>query len=238
MSDTRTDQLNVLPPAQDKPPLKVNVYQHMQLANTQLAPLFPYHGEGDIVPTGIIFRGGDGDDYGFFQHTNTVDEVGLCWGGAGSRVRAGQVSVGGRTHGVGGHGMNDPQFFIVMTVTQRQVDGQIQSEAIQFLCEKCQQELFRLEFPANMRAVAESGASPSFADFSRFPPLATIEGTERAAENYNADEAKHKCSECGHKNRPFPNRAWGWWQYVKHTQIVEKARETLDEAGGGKGSAS
>jgi len=239
MSDTKTDKFIIPPPPENKPPLKVNAYRHMQSANTQLAPLFPYHGEGDIVPTGTIHKGGGGHDHGFFQHTNTVDEVSLCWGSDGSRMRSGQLRVGAKHHGVGAPGQNDPEFFALNTNTQRQAEGQTQSETIQFLCEQCQHELFRLEFPANARALKESGSNgPSFADFKHFPPLSTIEGAERAAVTYNADESKHKCPECGHENKPFPNEPWGWWHHMKHTEIAEKARQALDQATNGERSGS
>ena len=232
MSGNKSQEFVIPPPPEDKPPLKVNVYLHMQLANTQLAPLFPYHGEGDIVPLGTIHQGGSGLDHGFFQHTNSVDEVSLCWGSDGSRARPGLVRVGARTHGVGAPGQDDPEFFALMTNSQRQAEGEVQWEVMRFLCGNCQHELFRLDFPANMRAVAESGAGPGFADFHHFPPLSTIEGAERAAVNYNADEAIRRCPECGYENNPFPRDVWGWWHYMKHTQIIEKARDTLDHSGG------
>ena len=48
------------PPTGAREPLKVNVYERMQHANTQLVPLFPYYGPGAIVYSGALFRGGPG----------------------------------------------------------------------------------------------------------------------------------------------------------------------------------
>ena len=46
------------PPDGTREPRKVNVFEQMQHANTQLIPLFPYYGPGAIVYSGAIFRGG------------------------------------------------------------------------------------------------------------------------------------------------------------------------------------
>ena len=54
------DNLTLAPPAPDKEPLKVNVFEFMKGANSALIPLFPYLDEGAIVPCGTMFDGGPG----------------------------------------------------------------------------------------------------------------------------------------------------------------------------------
>ena len=44
-------------PRDDRPPLKVNLFERMQGGNCQLMPLFPYEDADSLVPAGAIFRG-------------------------------------------------------------------------------------------------------------------------------------------------------------------------------------
>ncbi|HMK11809.1 MAG TPA: hypothetical protein VK461_09525, partial [Acidimicrobiales bacterium] len=76
----RKAEHRIPPPTGTREPLKVNVYERMQHANTQLVPLFPYYGPGAIVYSGALFRGGPGYDVGHFFHYNTVDEITFVWG--------------------------------------------------------------------------------------------------------------------------------------------------------------
>src|SRR5215213_9128898 len=87
------------PPAADKEVLKVNVYEHMQRGNSQLLPLFPYCGEGDLIPAGALLRGTADGDWGHFFHVNTVDEVVTVFGGEGALLQTGQVYATQKVHG-------------------------------------------------------------------------------------------------------------------------------------------
>lgn len=213
--------LSISAPSGEKEALKANAYQFIRSANSQLAPLFPYCDEGAIVPTTVALRGGEGNDFGYFLHMNTVDEVFLCFGASGGRVRTGQVAVGAKLHGVAGPD-GEKEEFSCAVITQRQLVGQPQPEAIMFQCEECQHELFKYEFEAD--AVNDKD--------SYFPPLDTIRGTEEAALLFNSKESNLKCPKCGHVNKPFPNPLWGWGDYMKRTDIVERGRRLLDEAAG------
>src|SRR5207237_952168 len=90
---TKTETASAAPPRRipsprgDKEILKVNIYDRMQSGNTQLLPLFPYFGEGAVVPCGAILRGEPGADWGHFFHWNTVDEVVVVYGGRGGLLQ-------------------------------------------------------------------------------------------------------------------------------------------------------
>lgn len=209
--------LRVPPPAPGKVAMKANAYRTARQSNTQLLPLFPYDGPGDVVVACAAIRAGGGAGrLGYFLHTNSVDEVMVSFGSNG-RVRTGDVNVGPRTHGVGGSA--DIEFFALTTVTQRQLDEGTQPEAVAFPCEACQQEVFRFEFTG----VGEGDA------VNRFPGLPSIVGAARAAQAFNASEANRTCRACGHVNLSFPIEKWGWDRYDARTDIAETARNALEE---------
>lgn len=66
--------LEIPPPNPRKPPLQANVFHMLRSSNTALAPLFPYAGEGDLVPAPSIFWGGPNRETSVFNHRNSVDE--------------------------------------------------------------------------------------------------------------------------------------------------------------------
>src|SRR6202035_127038 len=76
-------------PREDRPPLKVNLFEKMQGGNCQLIPLFPYEDADSLVPAGAIFRGEPGADFGQFFHFNTVDEVAHVFGAHGALLQTG-----------------------------------------------------------------------------------------------------------------------------------------------------
>lgn len=206
-------------PKPGKHPLRTNVYLQARHSNTQLLPLFPYDEAGDIVPACASMRsfpGGPG--IGYFQHLNTVDEIMVSFGSTGD-IRSGDVAVGARTHGVGGWGATN-EFFAVMTITQRQMEGPGQTEALASICEECGAEVTRIDYPAQLGA-GERGS---------FPPLATIEYSARWAAQHNESEESRTCKACGHVNKPFPTYIWGFDRYMFNTGIVEEARAALEEA--------
>lgn len=217
MNALDTGALAMPEPRPDKPPLKVNAYRHARQANTQLLPLFPYDGPGDIVSACTSIRaGGHSGKRGYFHHTNAVDEVMVSFG-ANGKVRTGDVMVGPRTHGVGGSG--DREFFALNVVTQRQLESGEQLEAIAFTCESCSREIFRHEFSAF--------TTEGHAGF--FPPLPSNAGAAEAAAQFNASQENRRCKSCGHLNEPFPILMWGWDRYLRSTAVAEDARQALEE---------
>jgi hypothetical protein len=205
-------------PDPKKPPMKANLFETARQANTQLLPLFPYIGPGDIVPCSASMRSAGGhNQIGYFLHTNSVDEVAISFGSTG-RIRTGDVWCGPRTHGVGGD--SSEPFFALMCITQRQrEEGSGQPETVAIQCEKCNTELARHEFEG-----VEADAD------SRIPPLPTTVGSLAAAQKYNETPEVRRCPNCGHDNPPFPLHIWGWGRYVMNTGIAEDAWTALNEA--------
>lgn len=214
----------IAPPAPDKPPLKVNAFLAMRSSNTALSPLFPYAGDGDLVPCASILWGGENRDMGVFNHTNSVDEVAICFAAENSRARPGFAYVGSRTHLVGRFFENpsDPANLHASIVTQRQSGPGIpQSETLTFICEACQTPLLRHEFSSkNDRA---AGADlPGYT-----PPLETVMEGAECLEEFNADVARRTCTQCGKINDPFPVSVWGWDNYRHHAVAAERARRLM-----------
>jgi hypothetical protein len=198
-----------------KEPMKVNAFEMARRGNTQLLPLFPYTGAGDIVPCCAALKSdGRGGSIGYFVHTNDVDEVAIVLGGDGAK-RTGDVFVGPRSHGVGGS--STEAFSAVMVIAQRQRDEGEQVEAVTFQCESCNGELLKYSFGG---AAYEAG---------RPDLLPTIVGGFEAARDYNAGD--RKCHQCGHVNPQFPLHIWGWGHHVFVSEIASRARQALVEAG-------
>lgn len=224
-ADTR-----IPPPDDTREPLKVNVYERMQHANTQLVPLFPYYGPGAIVYCGALFRGGPGYDVGHFFHNNTVHEVAFVWGASGALLDTGRIMATPNLHGVNSY-MRDPESpdsFLVITICQRQTDSEPQTEQLIWRCAKCHQHLLVHEFTD----------SPSEDHDDRFPGFPTINESVEPVERFNTDESIRTCAKCGHLNPPFPMERWGWDQWAKQQRTVNDARTTLlakaDEAFAGE----
>ncbi|AJW98437.1 hypothetical protein QHI69_20340 [Burkholderia gladioli pv. gladioli] len=211
-----TSSIRIEPPRPGKVAMKANAYRTARQSNSQLLPMFPYDGPGDIVVTCAAIRaGGAAGRLGYFLHMNSVDEVMVSFGSNG-RVRTGDVNVGPRTHGVGGS--TDVEFFALTTVTQRQLECGEQPEAIIFSCESCREEVFRHEFTG----LGVDGAE------SRFPGLPSIIGAAQGAKTFNASEAARTCPACGHVNQTFPIDKWGWDVYDARTEIAETAWRALE----------
>lgn len=206
--------------AAPKVPLKVNAYEMARQGNSQLLPLFPYLGPGDIVPCVAAFRSdGKGTHIGYFVHHNVVDEVGLSLGSTG-RLRSGDMFVGHKSHGVGGD--TDQPYFAVLVITQRQLDEGEQPEGMTFQCEKCATELYRYNF--------EGGLSEGKEPPNNLTPLPSLEGSFASTVALNSSEKLRTCTSCGHVNQPFPLHIWGWGSYMFRTGIAIDARRALVEA--------
>lgn len=200
-------------------PLKVNVFERMQHANTQLVPLFPYYGPGAIVLSGALFRGGPGYDAGHFFHNNSVQEVTFVWGSSGALLETGRIMAGASLHGVNSF-LRDPESpdsFLVVTICQRQTDAQPQTEQVIWRCTKCHEHLLVHEFTE----------TPSDDGADRFPAFPTINQSVEPVERFNGDETLRTCSKCGHVNDPFPMEAWGWGQWAMQQRTVNDALGAL-----------
>ena len=197
-----------------KVPMKVNAFDAVRSANTQLLPLFPYMGPGTIVPCCAALQSDGVHSPGYFLHRNSVDEVVLNMGGKGG-PRTGDVFVGPREHGVGGK--SAVPFFSVAVITQRQLDEGEQPESVTFPCEACSTPVFSYSFDAK-----EAGEEA-------YAGLPTLVGSDLAAMGFNASEESRTCGACGHLNAPFPTPIWGWGRYTRNTGIVQNAWNALQE---------
>src|SRR5690606_41709398 len=99
MPQLDAEPLVIPPPRADRPPLHANLLNVMQQANTTLAPLFPYMHPGAIVPTGALFIGGPGKDYGQFYHPNSAAEGTTALATPRPARRPGHPTNGGRAPG-------------------------------------------------------------------------------------------------------------------------------------------
>lgn len=223
----------IAPPKVDKPPLRVNVFHALRSANTALAPLFPYVGDGDLVPGASIMWGGENREMSAFTHTNTVDEVAICFAAEKSRLRAGFVHVGTPTHVVGNFfdDTSDPEILTAIVVTQRQAEAGVpQSESLTFFCDSCQTPLLTHEFSSKNEADVDLGM-PGY-----HPPLETLTEGAICLEPYNADDAARTCPKCGKLNDPFPVSVWGWDAYQKNAVASERSRRQLLERAQNEGN--
>jgi hypothetical protein len=217
--------LVIPPPRADRPPLRVGLFNFMQKTSSRLLPLFPYVHPGAIVPTGALFIGGPGKDYGQFYHHNSVDEVIVAFVADGATLQTGQVYNGGPVHGVNSFlkDQTKPGSFALFTITQRQLDEGAQPEAISVICSACRAPLFKGEF---------DGATPPEAGEVEHPFMAAAVMPALFCE-FNADPAKRMCHSCGHVNDPFPVDAWGSAIYASQSATMAQAKQALIEAGAG-----
>lgn len=215
----------IAPPASAKPALQVNLFHALRSANTALMPIFPYGSDGDLVPGATIMWGGENREMSAFNHRNSVDEVAICFASEKSRLRAGHVHVGVRTHLVGNffEDMSDPDILMAIVVTQRQAEkGVPQNETLTFICDNCQAPLLTHEFSAKAEECAGRTDLPGY-----HPPLETLTEGAICLEPYNADDAARTCAKCGTLNDPFPVSVWGWDAYNKNLVAAERGRSKL-----------
>ena len=219
---SESSTLEIPPPRADRPPLRANLLNMMQKANTTLTPLFPYLHPGAIVPTGALFVGEPGKDYGHFFHHNSVDELILAFVADGATLRTGQLYNGGRVHGVNSFlkDQTKPGSFVVFAVTQRQLEEGPQPEAVSILCGECRKQVFRCDWDGRSPPEANELDHP-------FSTPAMLPGLLR---EYNEDPELRTCPDCGHQNEPFPVHTWGWDRYATQSATMGAAKQLLHAA--------
>ena len=198
--------------------MKVNAFDFARGSNSALQPLFPYLGDGAIVPCIAVFRGGATSN-SVFQHSNTVDEVAMVFGAERTFLRPGDINVGDKTHTVGSFLSDDPEGYALMVITQRQSEAGVkQHEAIVMHCEKCQHELVRHEFDSKADYHASVGILKDY-----LAPLHTILGSAEAANLLNENASARECPECGHNNPPFHIGTYHWDVHVTQNWCVNQS---------------
>jgi hypothetical protein len=225
-TDSGPDQgtgLAIAPPRADRQPLHANLFSVMQRANTKLTPLFPYMHPGAIVPTGALFIGGPGTDYGQFFHHNSVDEIIIAFVARDANLATGQLYNGGRVHGVNSFLKDQTKAgsFALFTITQRQLDSGPQPESIELVCTACRKRLFIEHW--------DSATAPDARELDT--PMPSVTGPALIMPRFNADPELRKCKECGHQNDPFPNDRWGWVNYWSQSVALAEGQKVLAEAG-------
>jgi hypothetical protein len=213
-------QLRIAPPDACKRPMKANIFSASSQYAAQLSPMFPYASPGSIVPCATSIRS-EGREFSHFHHTNSVDEVMVFFAAKEVPIRAGQVAVGARSHEVAGTPAAMADAMILMTVTQRQSEKEMQTESLAFYCDECHEHVFSYEFDATEQAELPA---------DKVHILATVKGSEDACLAFNNDEANRKCSSCGHLSASFPNEIWGWHENVRRTEISQQAVEMFRDA--------
>jgi hypothetical protein len=211
------------PVAPGKRPLKVNVFEHMLAHQGMLeqAPLFPYLGPGDIVPTGALSLTLPETPRVHFYHYNDIPEVILCMASEGGLIATGQLYLQEGTHGVTTfirqpRGDEGRHYQISLIVIRMKSEGP-QNEAFILRCLKCNEVVFRID-----RDVWQGPAHP------HYPELANIRFYADAADAFNAEE--RSCGKCGAAQPRFPSELMGWRRYAQYVELANRARTDMEAA--------
>ena len=219
-------------------PLKVNVFDAMAGAACALLPLFPYVDAGAIVPCGVIIRGDPKTDFGQFFHYNTAEEVNVVFGSNNALLATGQIYASQNLHGVNSflRYPEDPDAFVLVTVTQHQAETADQTEAVIFRCAKCHNQLLRFEYDATPPGSARANPRRfGQAADDRLPMFATLWGGTEAVAELDSEDVR-TCKECGHLNDRYPIGTWGWQRYVTQVRTANDSRRALDSAAAAAGA--
>jgi hypothetical protein len=203
-------------------PLKVNAFEAAKAACSQLLPMFPYVGPDAIVPAIGVSLQEESVYMGRFFHQNSVDEVGMCIGAAGSGGRPGAVWSTGRTHPVGRTDDEpEPEAGSAGVITVIQRHGTVeQNETFIIRCSACQHLLLRHSYAFTPTTPADDGLET----------FETLIECANGADTFNSEPARRKCGKCGHENAPFPLDRWGWSSYRSNSAAAEASRRALVEA--------
>ena len=216
-------------PSGKREPLKVNIYERMSKAAANLIPIFPYDEAGAMVPCGTVMFGGEGRDHGHFFHTNSISEVLVTFGSHRAMLASGAIMATQKVHGVNSflRDHNDPNAFLVATITQRQGEEAGQHEALTANCKKCKKEIVRLEYGAGPVGAPDFDPTRFGNADDKFPQFATLAASTEFVDTRNSEEGR-TCSNCGHVNEPFPEDPWGWRRMVDQTRVVNAAHRELN----------
>ncbi len=178
-------------PAGDKEVVKVNAFERAMTLNTQLAPVFPYFGPGDLVACAATLRGRPGEEYGQFFHENSQEEVAYTFGSNLAMVPTGYLIVAPKFHGVNSFlkEPHNPEAFLFQIIIQRQSEADAspeeQREGIHIRCPECQEFLLRHTFSADPTKPEEHGGKEG----DRYAVFPTVYEALAATEKFNSDEA-------------------------------------------------
>lgn len=210
-------------PAPGKPPLKVNVFEHMLAHQGMLEqlPMFPYLGPGDIVPTAALSLTQPGTPRVHFYHYNDIPEVILCMASEGGLIATGQLYLQQGTHGVTTFirqpaGPEGKHYQISLIIIRMRPQAP-QNEAFLLRCHQCNEVVFRMD-----RDVWQAPARPYY------PELANVRFYADAADAYNAEP--RACGKCGAAQARFPTELMGWRRYAQYVELANRARRDMEAA--------
>lgn len=216
-------------PAKDKEVVKVNAYERTMTLNSQLVPLFPYSGPGDLVACGTSLRGRPDAEYGQFFHENSQEEVAYTFASNLSMCPPGFLIVAPRFHGVNSFlkEPHNPDAYLCQIIVQRQTEAgaspEEQREGIHIRCPECQEFLLQHVFSADPTRPGDHGGQEG----DHYPAFATVYQAVQAMDMFNSDEKLRTCGKCGHVTPPFPAASWGWHHYVQLHRAVNSGRTTM-----------
>jgi hypothetical protein len=206
-----------------KKPCKVNVFEHVMTHQGILeqAPMFPFFGPGDIVPTTAFALSSPDTPRLHFYHYNDVPEVILAMAGEGGLISAGQLYLQEGTHGVTTF-LRKPtapegQSYIVAYIIMRMKDEAPQNEGFILRCHKCNEIVFRMD-----RDVWAGRPQPYY------PELPNLRFYAEAADAYNAEP--RTCGKCSTAQARFPTELVGWRRYIHVVDVANRARHNLEAA--------
>jgi hypothetical protein len=209
--------------APTKEPRKVNVFEHMMAHQGMLeqAPMFPWFGPGDIVPTAALALTLPETPRLHFYHYNDIPEVILCMAGEGSLISAGQLYLQQGTHGVTTFlrqptGPEGKQYVLALIIIRMKQQGP-QMEGFILRCPKCNEIVFRMD-----RDVWAGAGHPYY------PELVNVRFYADAADAYNAEP--RTCGKCGAAQPRFPIELTGWRRYAQYVDLANRARRDMGAA--------
>jgi hypothetical protein len=206
-----------------KPPLKINVFEHMMGHHGMLEqiPMFPYLGPGDIVPTAALSLTLPETPRVHFYHYNDIPEVILCMASEGGLIASGQLYLQQGTHGVTTFirqptGPEGKHYQITLIIIRMKEEGP-QNEGFILRCHKCNEVVFRMD-----RDVWKTPPHP------HYPELANVRFYADAVDVYNAEP--RSCGKCGTAQARFPSELMGWRRYAQYVDLANRARRDMEAA--------
>jgi len=212
-----------LKPAPHKRPMKVNLFEMVtrSVGALQLVPVFPYVDDGSIVPCLSITKGGSELKPFQFFHANVVAESILVLAEQGATMKTAQIMKTTPVHGVNTFLKNpkDPESFYVVLVTIRMLFEPEQQEGYVARCAKCNTIVYRKDFDVKKGPPRK-----------HYPEFYALRYYAEFFEEFNADEAKRTCPQCGLVQELFPLEQMGWRRYADNVEVANRGRDVLEAA--------
>ncbi len=202
-------------------PIKKNLFEEVIHAtgDLELVPVFPYLGDGAIVPCLSYAMGGGGAKKFQFFHANDVPEVMICLSEHNSALRAGMLMSFPDLHGVNNFlkDVDDEDAYMLVVVAIRMREG-AQHEGFLMRCRECNEPVFRLD-----RDIKEGPERPYYPEFYALRLYAD------AVDQFNASD--RTCAKCGTVQEPFPQDQLGWKRYARQVELANRARAAVEAQG-------